>query len=343
VHSSFPIGLEADLDLVALHQFSVPFSFTIQRNDQLHGLACWFDVSFICPQSVSPVILSTSPTAPITHWYQTRLLFQNPLTVLRGQLLTGKCDFVANDNSSYDITVTAQLERGHPFLNIFHLHNVLFSCYWSSTTNPSTTTSSYDQQTSQPSYNIPSSHWTSQEIPSWTQTTVLSTSTSTFGMFGSTGPSFPQLGSGGSGLGSGLGSGSYGSSRYPSISEGLFPMEKHPRLPMTQTTPEGLFQFDKLRHLPPLPSTSTFPLVYPQSHSSWDSASSYQSTSHSSVPLLPTPTSLLPAQRKRTFHQSQEGSTHSESNGYGGPYGYPSQTPPFSFPTSTSGYSPHGR
>ena len=38
----------------------------------------------------STVWLSTSPTQPLTHWYQVRCLLQNPIFVKQGQTLTGK-------------------------------------------------------------------------------------------------------------------------------------------------------------------------------------------------------------------------------------------------------------
>jgi len=160
-----------------LRNFTIPFSFTINRNDTLHGLACWFDVSFICPHSTTRVTLSTSPTAPITHWYQCRLVFQTPLNVRRGNVLMGSCLFVANDNSSFDITVKAQLKGvGSEFVNKFFLHNVLFRCYWAST-SPTTTTTSipsmYDMNgystmsTASTSYLPPTTY---SGTPQWTPT-----------------------------------------------------------------------------------------------------------------------------------------------------------------------------
>jgi len=132
----------------SLKNFTVPFSFVINRNETLHGLACWFDVAFMFPGSTTRVTLSTSPTSPITHWYQCRLLFQNPMLVRRGQILSGTCLFVVNDHSSYNITVKAQIKGvGSEITNQFFLHNVLFRCYWAPTTvstTPTTPTSMYD-------------------------------------------------------------------------------------------------------------------------------------------------------------------------------------------------------
>jgi len=157
----------------SLKKFTVPFSFVINRNDTLHGLACWFDVGFMFPTSTTRVTLSTAPTAPITHWYQCRLLFQNPMLVRRGQVFAGTCLFVVNDHSSYNITVKAQLKGvGSEITNQFFLHNVLFRCYWASTTPAPTTntpTSVYDMTSNDLSGLItaPSPYLSS---PSFTQT-----------------------------------------------------------------------------------------------------------------------------------------------------------------------------
>jgi len=162
----------------SLRDFTIPFSFTINRNDTLHGLACWFDVSFMCPNSTTRVTLSTSPTSPITHWYQCRLVFQNPLLVRRGQVLAGSCLFIANENSSYDITVKAQLKgTGSELTNKFFLHNVLFRCYWASTLPSTTSTSSpslYDIGSSTPSSSTTSYLPTSGAFPSSSPTTWIS-------------------------------------------------------------------------------------------------------------------------------------------------------------------------
>jgi type I protein arginine methyltransferase len=68
--------------------------YQILETGPCHGLAFWFDVEF--GGSTSSVWLSTSPTEPLTHWYQVRCLLQNPLFVKQGQTLTGRVLLVAN-------------------------------------------------------------------------------------------------------------------------------------------------------------------------------------------------------------------------------------------------------
>jgi len=155
-----------------LKNFTIPFSFTINRNDVLHGLACWFDVGFMTQNSTTRITLSTSPTSPATHWYQCRLVFQNPFTVKRGQIFTGSCLFIANDNSSYDITVKAQIKGiGSEITNKFLLHNVLFRCYWASTSPATASTSSpsiYDMSsTAHSSTYLPTGTSYQPTTPSW--------------------------------------------------------------------------------------------------------------------------------------------------------------------------------
>lgn len=51
-----------------LHRIDIPVSFIMHQTDEVHGLAFWFDVAFFGSQQA--VWLSTSPTQPLTHWYQ---------------------------------------------------------------------------------------------------------------------------------------------------------------------------------------------------------------------------------------------------------------------------------
>merc|ERR1711953_88992 len=53
----------------------------------LHGLAFWFDVAFLGQSN--HVYLSTAPQEPLTHWYQVRCLFPNPVFVRAGQKVSG--------------------------------------------------------------------------------------------------------------------------------------------------------------------------------------------------------------------------------------------------------------
>lgn len=81
----------------------VPLEFQILQTGICHGLAFWFDVSFT--GSAQQIWLSTSPVAPLTHWYQVRCLLQNPIYVRQGQVISGQALLVANKRQSYDVTM----------------------------------------------------------------------------------------------------------------------------------------------------------------------------------------------------------------------------------------------
>ncbi|KAI9581168.1 histone-arginine methyltransferase CARMER [Glossina fuscipes] len=91
-----------------LHHIDIPLEFHILQTGICHGLAFWFDVEF-CGTS-QQVWLSTSPTAPLTHWYQVRCLLPMPIFIKQGQTLTGRVLLEANRRQSYDVTIDLHIE-----------------------------------------------------------------------------------------------------------------------------------------------------------------------------------------------------------------------------------------
>lgn len=91
-----------------MHKFDVDFKFKIDTTAIMHGIGGWFDINFL--GSVETVILSTAPDSPGTHWYQCRLLFKDPIAVNKGQTVSGRLAFSANDKFSYFIDMTARIE-----------------------------------------------------------------------------------------------------------------------------------------------------------------------------------------------------------------------------------------
>jgi histone-arginine methyltransferase CARM1 len=77
-----------------LHRIEIPLEFPILETGTVHGLAFWFDVSF--EGSSSTVWLSTSPTEPLTHWYQVRCLIETPILAKLGQVMKGQAILIAN-------------------------------------------------------------------------------------------------------------------------------------------------------------------------------------------------------------------------------------------------------
>lgn len=86
----------------------VPLEFQVLQTGICHGLAFWFDVAF--NGSSQQIWLSTSPIAPLTHWYQVRCLLQNPIYVRQGQTIKGQAVLVANKRQSYDVTISLNIE-----------------------------------------------------------------------------------------------------------------------------------------------------------------------------------------------------------------------------------------
>lgn len=91
----------------SLQNVTIPFDFKLKATSIMHGVACWFDVTFA--GEGPPVVLSTAPNQAGTHWYQCRLLLQDPIAVNRRQHIKGQLKMDANDASSFDLTLDAQL------------------------------------------------------------------------------------------------------------------------------------------------------------------------------------------------------------------------------------------
>lgn len=91
-----------------LHCISIPLEFVSNQTGHIHGLAFWFDVAFI--GSNQTVWLSTSPSQPLTHWYQVRCLLNTPLFVNKGQQINGSCVLRANKRQSYDVDIELFIE-----------------------------------------------------------------------------------------------------------------------------------------------------------------------------------------------------------------------------------------
>ncbi|XP_076353690.1 histone-arginine methyltransferase CARMER-like isoform X2 [Tachypleus tridentatus] len=100
----FETSTESDL-----HKIEIPLTFDILQSGEIHGLAFWFDVAFI--GSTHTVWLSTSPTQPLTHWYQVRCLIHSPLIVQRGQVVTGMVVLNSNPRQSYDVDIELKVEE----------------------------------------------------------------------------------------------------------------------------------------------------------------------------------------------------------------------------------------
>lgn len=128
-----------------LHTIDIPFEFTINQNGEVHGLAFWFDVAFLGTDK--PVWLSTSPTEPLSHWYQVLALVEKPVFVYKDQILTGRVRLVSNKRQSYDVEIEIQNSaNGQLSTNVLDLKNPCFH-YTGQPIRPATGT--YEQSPSQ--------------------------------------------------------------------------------------------------------------------------------------------------------------------------------------------------
>lgn len=102
-----------------LQMFEVPLQWTVECTGVAHGVAAWFDVSFM--GSIRPSVLSTAPDKERTHWHQVRLLFRNPVALNRGQKVEGSAIFIANDQRSYDIEIKLEVPGLQDTLKACHV------------------------------------------------------------------------------------------------------------------------------------------------------------------------------------------------------------------------------
>ena len=92
------------MTLAELQRFEIPIDFTIPAILPIHGICLWFDCNF--PGSARQVTLGTSPTEPLTHWYQVRCMLRSPLPLGTGHTLKGNMIFEANESRGYNIHMT---------------------------------------------------------------------------------------------------------------------------------------------------------------------------------------------------------------------------------------------
>lgn len=89
-----------------LLDFTIPISWTMTYTGLVHGIAGWFDLSFLPSNfgaNVQQYYLSTSPSSPNTHWQQIRFLFLEPLAANAGDNVRGWMRLKVNPMRSYTI------------------------------------------------------------------------------------------------------------------------------------------------------------------------------------------------------------------------------------------------
>lgn len=92
-----------------LSDLTCPFRIPLDRIGVCHGIGLWFDLYF--DGADEPVVLSTAPASPFTHWYQIRLLLESPLVVSSpGLVLTGSLRLLSEGRPQCDATFNMALE-----------------------------------------------------------------------------------------------------------------------------------------------------------------------------------------------------------------------------------------
>ncbi|XP_004287525.1 PREDICTED: probable protein arginine N-methyltransferase 1 [Fragaria vesca subsp. vesca] len=83
--------------------FTAPFKLIAERDDFIHALVAYFDVSFTkCHKLMG---FSTGPRSRSTHWKQTVLYLEDVLTVCHGESIVGTMTVAQNKKNPRDIDI----------------------------------------------------------------------------------------------------------------------------------------------------------------------------------------------------------------------------------------------
>ncbi|KAL8160838.1 hypothetical protein V2J09_012327 [Rumex salicifolius] len=83
--------------------FTAPFKLIAERNDYIHALVAYFDVSFTkCHKLMG---FSTGPKSRNTHWKQTVLYLEDVLTICEGESVVGSMTVAQNKKNPRDIDI----------------------------------------------------------------------------------------------------------------------------------------------------------------------------------------------------------------------------------------------
>lgn len=83
--------------------FSASFKLFANRNDFIHALVAYFDVSFT--KCHKPTGFSTGPKARPTHWKQTVMYLEDVITICEGEALTGTMSVSPNAKNPRDVDI----------------------------------------------------------------------------------------------------------------------------------------------------------------------------------------------------------------------------------------------
>lgn len=97
-----------NVECIDLNQISGKYVVPCIRNGKYQGICLWFDVIFPNHDDVMPVVLSTSPAHPDTHWKQTVIVLPVELEVEKDEPIAWELELQRNSTLSrrYDIRLT---------------------------------------------------------------------------------------------------------------------------------------------------------------------------------------------------------------------------------------------
>lgn len=88
--------------------FKVPFKITAQRDDYIHALISYFDISFDACHK--PIEFSTGPHAKYTHWKQTVFYLKEAITIKAGETIQGTFSLGPNAKNERDLDIVVDYE-----------------------------------------------------------------------------------------------------------------------------------------------------------------------------------------------------------------------------------------
>ncbi|KAL1356511.1 hypothetical protein HN51_008514 [Arachis hypogaea] len=83
--------------------FTAPFKLIAERDDYIHALVAYFDVTFTkCHKLMG---FSTGPRSRATHWKQTVLYLEDILTICEGEAIVGSMSVAQNKKNPRDVDI----------------------------------------------------------------------------------------------------------------------------------------------------------------------------------------------------------------------------------------------
>ena len=103
--------LEIDLEKVLATEldFVAPFRLVAEQRANLNALVAWFECHF--DHCAEPIALTTSPRSAPTHWKQSLMLLEKPVTVEKGQVVFGQIAVARARKNRRDLDIKIGIRR----------------------------------------------------------------------------------------------------------------------------------------------------------------------------------------------------------------------------------------